>query len=310
MIMTSILRDKPLPLFIVAGMPRGATTFLYHYLSQHPDIFLPFRKEVNYFSTNYERGLDWYHSLYSGMKEELIAGDISPPCFLDEGSIDRIKKYNSNAKIILVVRNPAEWAVSFYHQFKSFSYDVPTLEEYLIHGYRSKIGDQHLDINFSGSWITDRIRKFQDEFGKNILIYDFSYFKENPLSILKQLENFLSIRDYFTAENFDNRRINESRRRNVRFISWILSREKAISFIAKMLPRSTIVFLRSIFDRFSTKTSGESSKRDTHDEREILLAMKYLENQVNSVNLLFRESRVLIGNRPVRAITDETPANF
>lgn len=288
-----------LPLFVVAGMPRGATTFLYHYLAQHPEIYLPFRKEVNYFCSNYDRGEDWYLSLYKDMPAAKVAGDISPPCFLDEHAIARIKQFGAQVKVILVVRNPAEWAVSFYHQFKSIHYDVPDFESYLKQGYSSKIGDKYLTVHFLGNWISERIKAFQYAFGDNILIYDFTWFKMNPLLILQHIERFLGVSAYFTETNFDNLRINESKRRNLRFLSWLLSREWFISFIARLFPKSLIRNLRSAFDRLSAKTSGESSKQNSHDEQEIALAMDYLAEEVKRVECLFQSAPVLIGKEPV-----------
>lgn len=39
-----------LPNFIIIGAPKAGTTSLYHYLSEHPQVFMSEPKEVNYFS--------------------------------------------------------------------------------------------------------------------------------------------------------------------------------------------------------------------------------------------------------------------
>ncbi|MBN2757956.1 MAG: hypothetical protein JXR51_12320 [Bacteroidales bacterium] len=41
-------------------MPRAGTTFMYHYLQKHPEVFLPYRKEIQYFDLNYSEGENWY----------------------------------------------------------------------------------------------------------------------------------------------------------------------------------------------------------------------------------------------------------
>ena len=41
--------SKHLPNFIVVGAAKAGTTSLHHYLSQHPEIFLPEKKESYYF---------------------------------------------------------------------------------------------------------------------------------------------------------------------------------------------------------------------------------------------------------------------
>ncbi|TQV80220.1 sulfotransferase domain-containing protein [Aliikangiella coralliicola] len=288
-------KSAKVPLFVVAGMPRGATTFLYHYLSQHPEIFLPFRKEINYFNVKNNLGIDWYLSLYREMDSELIAGDISPLCFFNRDSISEIKAYSKEVKVILVIRDPAEWAVSFYYQFKSFTNNMPSLNEFLTKGHLYNVGDEQLFLKFSGNWIGERIKEYQAEFGDNVLIYNFSYFKKNPLNVLKTIEQFLDISNYFTSENFDNRRINESKRRNIRLVSWLLSRELVINTIGKLVPRKLIMKLRALFDRISSKNRGESSKNATHTDRDIEIASEFFREDTVKVSELFKESPVLIG---------------
>lgn len=291
--------NEKLPLFVVAGMPRGATTFLYHYLAKHPDIFLPFRKEVNYFCTNYGRGKAWYLSLFADMTDEYIAGDISPPCFLDEQSAERIKAFNKDVKVILVVRDPAEWAVSFYHQFSSFSYNMPSLKEYLESGYTSKIGDQELSVTFNGSWISDRIKQYQDQFGSNVLIYNYSFFKSNPLLVLQQIEKHLNVRPYFTSSNFDNKKINASKRYNIKPLSWLLRRETIISLIGWAFPSTAVRSIRSFFDKISTNLGSEAKKMDGHSQEELDLAMAYLSEESAKISALFKDSPIVLGNHPV-----------
>jgi hypothetical protein len=68
--------------FIIPGMPRCATTFLYHNLQKHPSVFCPFRKETNYFSVNYHKGIDWYRHLYREIRPGQIGADVSPSYLL------------------------------------------------------------------------------------------------------------------------------------------------------------------------------------------------------------------------------------
>ncbi len=43
-------RIRRLPNALVVGAQKSGTTSLFYYLRQHPDIFLPVRKELHYFS--------------------------------------------------------------------------------------------------------------------------------------------------------------------------------------------------------------------------------------------------------------------
>ena len=41
------------PNFFIVGAPRCGTTALYSYLSEHPNIFMPGVKELNYFADDF-----------------------------------------------------------------------------------------------------------------------------------------------------------------------------------------------------------------------------------------------------------------
>ena len=42
-----------LPTFLIIGTMKGGTTSLYRYLRQHPEVFMPERKELNFFVDEY-----------------------------------------------------------------------------------------------------------------------------------------------------------------------------------------------------------------------------------------------------------------
>ena len=86
-----LTRDTRLPIIVIPGMPRAGTTFLYHNLQKHPSIFLPFRKEIDYFNRIYRhRGINWFHSLFKGIRDGQYAGDISPACWFEPNTIKYI----------------------------------------------------------------------------------------------------------------------------------------------------------------------------------------------------------------------------
>ena len=45
--------DIKKPNVLVAGFPRSGSTFLYHLLTQHPEIYIPKIKEINYFNKDH-----------------------------------------------------------------------------------------------------------------------------------------------------------------------------------------------------------------------------------------------------------------
>ena len=55
-----------LPNFLIIGTAKGGTTSLYHYLAQHPDIYMSPTKEPRFFApefyTNLKNRLEAYNS--------------------------------------------------------------------------------------------------------------------------------------------------------------------------------------------------------------------------------------------------------
>lgn len=106
------MAEKP-RIFVVAGMPRAGTTFLYHYIERHSEC-VPLQKETNYFSVKYGLGEEWFLNLYKNRKSQQLCFDASPPYFLDESAAERIKSFDPNTRVILGFRKPSDWIVSVY----------------------------------------------------------------------------------------------------------------------------------------------------------------------------------------------------
>ena len=105
-------------LFIIGAMKSG-TTSLHRYLGAHPDVFMCEPKEPNYFveELNWGRGLDWYLQLFHHAGNAAIAGESSTeyaklPTYT--GVAKRIHAFNSEARLIYVMRDPLDRIVSHY----------------------------------------------------------------------------------------------------------------------------------------------------------------------------------------------------
>ncbi|MFC1808471.1 sulfotransferase, partial [Candidatus Omnitrophota bacterium] len=120
---------------IIAGMPRTGTTFLYYNMQRHPSIFVTIMKETDFFSLNYDRGFNWYGSLYEKMMPGQVGFDISPLYFqYNKLSIERIREFNPSAKVILTVREPVSWICSLYNSQMSLMFKKIDFSEF-IKGY-------------------------------------------------------------------------------------------------------------------------------------------------------------------------------
>lgn len=109
-----------MPDFLIIGAAKAGTTTLWHYLDQHPDVFMAHPKEPGYFAERYDRGEAWYRALFAGAADHQVCGEASthysveaPDDALDT-VVDRIARDLRGARLIYLVRHPVERAYSFY----------------------------------------------------------------------------------------------------------------------------------------------------------------------------------------------------
>jgi hypothetical protein len=106
---------RRLPNCLVIGAQRAGTTSLYNYLAQHPQVKPPLRKEIDYFSLNYHRGLSWYRAHFPmGNESSTSTLDATPTYLHDLRCAGRAAEVVPDAKILVVLRDPVERAFSHY----------------------------------------------------------------------------------------------------------------------------------------------------------------------------------------------------
>lgn len=278
-------------IFIIAGMPRGGTTFLYHNLQKHPSIFLPFRKEPTFFSFNYSKGINWYQELYKKMSPGQISFDITPYYFVDSHAIGRIKEFNPDIKVIIAVRDPVEFALSLYKQHSTFTWRMPPFHVF-IESYTIQKGSYRIQMEINKNIVPEIIERYRKAFGDNLLLYSFDLFKRDPLIVLNAIESFVGVPHFFNENNFDNVMINVGSRKNIKLVSYLLSREWLISLIDKLLPHRLIKYLRSAFDLNSARKATESP----YQLDDIRYAEEVLSGQRTAVREMFSKSEIILGS--------------
>ncbi len=130
--------SRTLPDFIIIGAQRAGTTSLYNYLIQHPCIRRALRKEVHYFDIHHHHGEQWYRAHFmpeSARKAQpipgypRITGEASPYYLFHPLVPERAKALVPNAKLIVILRNPATRALSQYFFQNKIKQDDAGLEE-------------------------------------------------------------------------------------------------------------------------------------------------------------------------------------
>lgn len=104
--------------FSVIGAQKSGTRALRHFLMTHPQIGLsrPHVPEAHYFdnrfSTDSSEDYRGYHDLFSAESLTRMTGDITPGYLYRAGCLERIKAYNPEMKIIVLLRDPIVRALS------------------------------------------------------------------------------------------------------------------------------------------------------------------------------------------------------
>ena len=83
-----------LPTFLGIGAPRSGSSWLHDLLAAHKAIVMPKdRKELDFFTANFDRGPAWYASYFDPSGREMItsAGEISPTYLYHPEIIPRIR---------------------------------------------------------------------------------------------------------------------------------------------------------------------------------------------------------------------------
>ena len=110
-----------LPTFLGIGAPRAGTTWLNTLLPSHPDVYTPtLRDEINFFDQYYERGLNWYETLFPPPEladRYQAIGEISPQYLECETCPERIFAALPESKLIVILRHPVSRAYSQYGFF-------------------------------------------------------------------------------------------------------------------------------------------------------------------------------------------------
>jgi hypothetical protein len=132
---------RPLPDFLIIGAQKAGTTALYSYLREHPAIAGPPWKEVSFFDRHFWRGDAWYRGHFPNRlylrrmraraEVEPIVGEASPSYVFHPLAPQRVAALVPDVRLIALVRNPVDRALSHYHHEVALGRERLSFEEAL-----------------------------------------------------------------------------------------------------------------------------------------------------------------------------------
>lgn len=194
--------------FIGVGPPKTGSTWIADNLRKHPEVFLPSKKELEYFNKsqyfywdgpnpNYGKSLKWYHAFFKDADPQKTWGEITVRYFEAENCPQDIFEYNPDVKIIISLRNPISKALSFFRYGQQHGkYDANSSFEETINE------DDYLLRN---SLYAEGLKRYFNVYPKNqILVVFQDDLKADARAFFKQVTDFLGLTEFY-PEDIDKR---------------------------------------------------------------------------------------------------------
>ena len=209
-----------LPNFIIAGFPKCGTTSLFYYLNEHPEIFIPHRKEMNYFTQGLMKDLNagkgdtqgnkteintWekYLKHYKNVDGEKAIGDASPSYVNFPSCFSEIKKELHDPKVIIILRDPIKRAYSNYLHMVRLDRESKDFYEALL------AEENRIKNKYSPFWhykahsmYYDKVVLAKQTFS-NVLVLTQEALSKQPIETLKIVFDFLEVDSNFTPANLE-----------------------------------------------------------------------------------------------------------
>ena len=188
-------------------------------LRQHPDIFMPYIKEMHHFGADIQfrspivakrKKRDVYLSYFKDWNCEKRIGEASPFYLYSLSASQEIYDFDPTAKIIIMLRNPADMLYSLYSQLCASGVEtLETFEDALAAEERRKKG---IDIPEHTNWVkllyyteivryTEQVKRYIDIFGREqVHVIFFDDFKSDIEAVYRNLLEFLEVNPNFQPE--------------------------------------------------------------------------------------------------------------
>jgi Sulfotransferase domain len=207
------------PSFLIVGAQRCGTTSMFKTLRQHPTVLAPpLQKGIHYFDKNYDEGAGWYRSHFplrasaAWLERKVdgtpITGESSPYYMFHPLAADRIARDLPGVRLVVLLRDPVERAISAYTHEKARGFETESFERALeleperIAGEREKMLAEegydsfHLQHNAyltRGQYI-EQLERLEGIFGRDrIHVVDSHDFFAQPAPAYAEVLEFLDL---------------------------------------------------------------------------------------------------------------------
>lgn len=296
------MKDNKLivPNTILIGVQKAATTSLYNWISQHPNVCGPVAlKDYAFFAYDpfFEEGLELLDNIY---KKEYNGEDIIMHGFVNyiffEKSIERIKRFNPNVKLIISLRNPVDRAISAFEYQKKSNREKKScfMDALKDEENRMKSNDYFTlsDLTYMNHGLYyKQLKTLYKHFSKNqVKVVFYEDIINKPEQVISDLFDFLNINNKFIPEFKTMNQTGEIRSKFIHslFYSKNNFKQKIVKLIIDPLfPLDKRLKIKTFINEFNTKTKERDHAEYTKEE--IYLKFFLKDDIENLENLLGRD---------------------
>lgn len=294
-----------MPNFLIIGAAKSGTTSLHYYMDQHPEIYMSPRKDTFFFNFDGRQpdyggpgDNEWYRdfavidrneyeALFEGVTDEKAVGEACAKYLYDPQAAKRIHDYIPDTKLIAILRNPVDRAFSSYMQ--QIRDGLETVDDF---GEALKLEASRIRQNWRPIWhyrtrglYYGQLQTYLRLFGSaQIRIYLYEDLMHNPLSMLKELFQFLGVDDQFTPDT--SMRHNVSGIPRSRLLRNLIMKPNRLKSVVKpLLPRN----IRSGIKSALTANSINMKKPEILTETRAKLTDAYRNDVLKVQSLIQRD---------------------
>ena len=199
-----------LPNFLIIGAQKSATTFVHHCLMEHHDVFMPSGETPFFEDPDYlQSDLQSFERLFERCSDKRAIG-IKRPSYLHKPECpQRIYRHIPSARLIAILRDPVERAISAYYHNASAGFAPIThvnkglLE--IIDGKHAKKYPRAAEIIEFGFYHRHLSRYLQYFDREQMLVMLYDDIKNSPLDSLKKVFGFLRIDEEYVPPSWNSR---------------------------------------------------------------------------------------------------------
>ncbi len=233
--------------FIIGGAEKAGTTFLVNVFRQSNSVYMP-EREIRYFRDPFYPEKEKPEGLFAG-KENVLFG-IKHPSYLGRAEVPRrIFEYNPGIKLIFVLRNPVERAISSYLHYLRHG-QIPLVHPNI--GMRRLIDEQ------------DKVPKYRDilEFGRyyKYLCGYYDLFSAENILVLEYEKLFSQTTEFHRIFEFLGIRpepVNLLKRSNAGTYDW---HESVILFLLSAASYEYDSFMNVVGSKVHPYLAGETAQ--------------------------------------------------